>query len=53
MYTDDETKEVTLYFSPVLSEIASMFGAQSCDKPNVDTLKLIVGDQKSREYNFQ
>ena len=37
---------VTVYFSPVASQVATLFAAKPCEKPHREDLGLLAGDQR-------
>jgi hypothetical protein len=41
---DLAANEVTAYFSPRASRLATFFGARPCEKPSSDGIGLLVGD---------
>ena len=50
---NEESNQVTLYFTPKAANLAMQFGAQACEANFVDqTLSLLVGDERSVAYLF-
>jgi len=46
VFTRYAADEVTAYFSPRASRLATFFGATPCDKPPGDRIGLLVGDAR-------
>jgi len=44
VFTCYQANEVTAYFSPRASRLATFFGAKPCEKPPSDRIGLLVGD---------
>lgn len=44
--------QVTAYFSPATLQIAKLFDASPCEKPNIDNLDLLAGDKMCWEVLF-
>jgi hypothetical protein len=49
---DRRTNVVTAYFSPAAAQLAAFFGAQACDKPDSEGIRLLVGDARCWEIYF-
>ena len=46
VFTRAEANQVTAYFSPRASRLATLFGATPCEKPSSDRIGLLVGDAR-------
>jgi hypothetical protein len=46
VFSRSEANQVTAYFSPRASRLATLFGAKPCDKPPSDRIGLLVGDAR-------
>jgi hypothetical protein len=44
--------EVTLYFTPSAGVLAASFGAKRCDKPLVQGMSLVAGDDRAWQIHF-
>jgi hypothetical protein len=42
---DTERNIVTVYFTPPAHQIAKVFNATPCEKPSIENLGLLIGDQ--------
>jgi hypothetical protein len=45
-FTKQDLKAVSVYFTPKANEIAKTFNAVPCEKPTIENLGLLVGDQQ-------
>jgi len=43
---------VTVYFTPAAEDMANSFGATACDKPTIEKLSLLAGDQRALGIHF-
>ena len=48
----DQERNVIIYFSPRATDLAKIFGAQMCEKPQKDGLSLLVGQQQAWEHFY-
>ena len=46
VFTRSDANQVTAYFSPRASRLATFFGAQPCEKPTGGRIGLLVGDAR-------
>jgi hypothetical protein len=49
---DRRANVVTAYFSPAAAQLAAFFGAQPCEKPPSDDIRLLVGNRRCWEIYF-
>ena len=49
---DRAANVVTAYFSPATAQLAAFFGAERCDKPGSEGIRLLVGDARCWEIYF-
>lgn len=49
---DRRANRVTAYFSPSAAQLGVFFGAQPCDKPSGEGIRLLVGDARCWEIYF-
>jgi hypothetical protein len=46
VFTRSEANQLTVYFSPRASRLATLFGATPCEKPPGERIGLLVGDAR-------